>query len=60
MQAQMGENHKYKKIKHFSNSFPVYRLPAYTNVDTDALSDSSIIVFNTVVPWIRLIFNPMP
>ena len=35
LQAQVGEKCKYKAIKHFSNSFPVYRLPVHTNVDTD-------------------------
>ena len=35
LQAQMGKTVN-ARIKHFSNSFPVYRLPVHTNVDADA------------------------
>ena len=35
LQAQVGEKREYKAIKHFSNSF-LYRLPAHTNVESDA------------------------
>ena len=35
LQAQVGEEHRYRAIKHFPDSFPVYRLPVHTNVDKD-------------------------
>ena len=35
LKAQMGKTIN-ARIKHFSNSFPVYRLPVHTNVDADA------------------------
>ena len=56
LQAQVGEKHKYKAIKH-SNSFPVYRLYLHIHMLIQKpLSDTPIIVFNTCI---TLIFNPM-
>jgi len=47
------------------NTFPThFQCTGYLHIQMliqmPSHADSSIIVFNTVVPWIRLIFNPMP
>ena len=56
LQDQVGEKHKYKAIKYF-------QCTGYLHIQMliqMPLSDSPIIIFNTFLPCIRLIFNPMP